>query len=189
MKCDHAKNLLPDWLDGLLLPLDRAAVGSHVAGCASCRDDAARLSSLIRMLDELPTVHVPGHFTDQVMARLPEMLPAVEGPGHLVRWGAAAVAAVAALAGALLFLPSLAGPSVARGTLGPVSASLRLGVEIFAATSTALASAVDACATALAQANSTAKLAFAVVFLLSHAGLALAVSRYRKLELRASRLP
>ena len=182
MRCDEAHRLLEESVDGRLLPLDRAALGEHLELCPSCPVELARLRSIVDALDALPEDPVPEDFAARVMAELPEMLPARHGVGHVARWGAAAAASLVVFVLGLAVLPSLAGPSVASGTLKPLSASLRLGGSLLASGATA---ALDAAAASLVTAGLGPKLLFALAFVACNAALAVAVHRYRELHVPA----
>lgn len=179
MRCEHAKHHLEEYAEGLLLPLDRAAVEQHLGDCARCPAELARLRALLHALAELPDDDVPADFCRSVMDGLPEMLPAREGPGHVLRWGLASAAALLAFVAAVAVLPKLGGPAVARGTLQPLSASLRLGGEILSSIATALAGTLDAASATLLAAGLGPKVLFALAFLACNLALAAAVSRYR----------
>jgi anti-sigma factor RsiW len=186
MKCEHCRKLLDEYVEGLLMPLDRASLETHLAGCARCTVEAQRLATLVDTLRELPEPDVPEDLVARVMAQLPEMLPAREGAGHLVRWGLLAAAATLAFVAGLAMLPQAGGPEVARDTLAPLAASLQLGGSVLAHAFSALASVLDATASELASTGLAAKLAFAVLLVASNAALAVAVHRYRDAWLRPS---
>lgn len=186
MKCEHAHLLMQEYLDAVLLPLDRAAVEEHVNACAPCHRELAQLQALIHVLEDLPPAEAPADFADGIMAALPEMLPAQQGVGHVVRWGLVAAAAVFAFVVGLAVLPGIGGPDVARDTLGPVSASFRLGGAVMSAGATALAGALDAASSALVSAGPAQKLAFLLAFFACNAALVHALRRYRLLAVRPS---
>jgi anti-sigma factor RsiW len=179
MRCEDAKHHLEEYAEGLLLPLDSAAVEQHLGDCARCPVELARLRALVHALDELPADAVPDGFCERVMASLPEMLPAGQGAGHVLRWGLASAAALLAFVAAVAVLPKLGGQAVARGTLQPLSASLRLGGEILSSVATALASTLDAASGTLLAAGLGPKALFALAFLACNLALAAAVTRYR----------
>lgn len=186
MKCEHCEKLLDEYVEGLLMPLDRAALEAHLGDCERCAATARRLSVLVHALRDLPDEDVPGELVENVMSRLPERLPAQEGAAHLVRWGvAAAVAALAFVAG-LAMLPQAGGPEVARDTLAPLAASFQLGGSVLAHAFSALASVLDAAASELVTAGLAAKVLFALTFLGVNAALAFALGRYRQAWLSPS---
>ena len=181
MKCDHARQALAERVDGLLMPIDRAALAEHVRGCAACARAEAEVALLVAGLDRLPDPAVPSGFTQSVMQQLPEMLPAEHGTKHLLRWGvAAAVLVFAFLAGLGLLLDS-GGPDVAHQLLGPVAASFQLAGLLLAHAATATAALIDATSTAIVTTHLGAKLAFALAFVAVNAALVGLLSRYRPL--------
>lgn len=184
MRCEHCRQLLDEHVEKLLLPLDRASVDAHLAGCDRCSVEAGRLRALVDALADLPDVEVPADFTETVMANLPEMLPAREGAGHLVRWGLVSAVSFLAFVAGIALLPQLGGPEVARDTLGPLSATFQLGGMLLSHAAAALGRALDASASELAAAGVAAKLGFAAVFVACNAALALSVHRYRDPWLR-----
>jgi anti-sigma factor RsiW len=189
MRCEHASHFLEEYAEGLLLPLDRAAVAEHVGDCPRCSGEVARAAALLRVLGDLPDAEVSDDFCARVMADLPEMMPAQQGTGHLVRWGLASAAALFAFVAAVAVLPRLGGPGVARETLQPVSASLRLGGEILGSAATMLAGALDAASATLIAAGLGPKALFALAFLTCNLALAAAVSRYRHACLHGAARP
>jgi len=187
MKCATAKRLLQDHLDRTLLPMDRAAIESHLHECDSCRAEGFRLRLVTRGLDRLPEPDVPQDFAARVMADLPEMLPAQHGAGHLLRWGLVAAAALFGFLASLTLLVRESGPEVARQTLEPLAASLHLGALLLAHAAGAIATVLDAASHALAIADWPAKLLFVVVFVMAHAALIAALRRYQPLMATAPR--
>jgi len=179
MRCEHASHLLAEYAEGLLMPLDRAAVEQHLRECSRCPSEIARLQVLVQALEALPEEDVPADFSARVMESLPEMLPAREGAGHVVRWGLASAAALLTFVVAVAVLPHLGGPAVARGTLQPLSASLRLGGEVLSSLAIALAGALDAASATLLSAALGPKVLFGLAFVACNLFLALAVERYR----------
>jgi anti-sigma factor RsiW len=184
MRCEHVQDVLQDHLERLLLPIDRAAVDDHLAGCATCRREAASLRALVRALSELPDADVPPGFGASVMSNLPEMLPAQEGRGHLLRWGAITAALVFAFLASLSLLIETGGRDVARETLAPMFASLELALILLGDAASAGAALVDASATAIASASLGAKLAFALLFVAVDASFLLALARARPIAAR-----
>ena len=72
MNCDQVKELFADYLVGSLDESARAEVDSHLAGCASCRDETRSLQTVWAKLASLPQ-EVPGPALD---ARFHAMLKA-----------------------------------------------------------------------------------------------------------------
>ena len=89
------RDLLPDLLHGGLDPAQRAAVESHVAGCADCRGELALLGGLRGSMTHLPSVDV-----GRIVAALPTYRAPVRR--HWGRWRAAAAIAAVALGGTSL---------------------------------------------------------------------------------------
>jgi anti-sigma factor RsiW len=179
MKCEHCRMHLDEYVEDLLMPLDRATVEAHLAECGRCVREARRLGVLVHALRDLPDEDVPEDLVANVMANLPEMLPAKEGTGHLLRWGLVAAAAVLAFVAALAMLPQAGGPGVASDTFAPLAASFQLGGSVLAHSFSALASLLDATASELAATGFSAKLLFALMLIGSNVALAAAVHRYR----------
>ena len=179
MKCDHVRQILDEHGEGLLLPLDRAAVVEHLRSCAACSREQASLLALSRALDTLPEPKVPSAFAQSIMQGLPEMLPAEEGAGHVLRWGIAASVALFAFLSGLALLLDGAGPDVAHQVLDPIGASFKLSGMLVAQTATFVAALLDASATALVTSELSAKLAFAAVFAATNAALLSLVARCR----------
>lgn len=179
MKCDHVLVVLQQHIDKLLLPIDRAEVHDHLAGCPSCAAEAADLRQVIDGLARLPDAEVDASFTDAVMAGLPEMLPAEQGAGHVARWGVAAAVAVFAFVAGLALLLRGGGPDVAHEALDPLAASLKLGGLMLAHSASLVAALLGAASSALASTGALPKLAFALVFVAVNAALMASVARSR----------
>ncbi len=79
MSSDHPKDLLPDYVLGLLTPAEVAAVEAHLAGCAECQNEAWDLAEPLVVLSEaLPSEPPPERLLRAVKAelagaRLPEL--------------------------------------------------------------------------------------------------------------------
>ena len=180
MKCEHCQRLLDAYVEGLLLPLDRASLETHLGACERCAREAGELANLVHVLRELPEPEVPGDFTETIMANLPEMLPQKEGTGHLLRWGIITAVSLFAFVAGIALLPKLGGPGVARDTLMPLSASLQLGGSVLAQAVIALGSVLDAIASTLVSTGLVLKAGFALLVVGSNVALAAAVQRYRQ---------
>ncbi|HHY54361.1 MAG TPA: hypothetical protein GYA08_02885 [Chloroflexi bacterium] len=50
---------LVDWVEGRLPDEQQAALATHIAGCARCRDEAARISRMITVMREDASVDAP----------------------------------------------------------------------------------------------------------------------------------
>ena len=179
MKCDDARTLSEAEAEGLLLPLDRAAVAEHQHDCPACGRAAAESRALSAALDALPDPPLPSSFAHSVMGQLPEMLPAVQGAAHLLRWGALAAALVFVFLASLSLLLEGAGPDVAHEVLDPLAASLTLAGLILGQGATLVAALLGTLSSALVSADLVAKLAFCAVFVVTNAALLRAVSHFR----------
>lgn len=179
LTCEQAREAMQEDLDEAL-PLQRDdRLRPHLATCASCRADAARFTALLSSLETLPPAEVPADFADAVMADLPEMLPAAEGPGHVLRWGIAIAAIFSGLIAALALLVNEGGPEAARQTLQPLGASLQLGGIMLAQGAAALAIALSAMSDTLAKTSFGAKVAAVIAFAAVNAALLAMLTRLR----------
>lgn len=107
---EHPEELLAEYVDGSLRSEERAAVDAHLAGCQSCREEAALAAEARTALDQLPEVPATGG------AALAVRREARRAPtGGSRAWRAAGVAAVAAAL--------VAGGVVVAGQLGQDEAS------------------------------------------------------------------
>lgn len=100
MSCDALREQMMQALDG---ELDAAALDEHLAGCADCRAEWARLQALERLLAAAPLAAPPPGFVGRTLARLDRR----RGFRHGLL-GSLALAAGAALVAFLVFLPALA---------------------------------------------------------------------------------
>jgi anti-sigma factor RsiW len=103
----HVVDELSALLDGALAPAARAAVEAHLAGCAPCRAERARLSGTLAALGRLPAAPEPSpYFAARLAARLAAEPPrGLFGRLAALRWRLALPAgglAAAALAGLLV---------------------------------------------------------------------------------------
>ena len=179
MNCDSAKAILQSHVDRLLMPIDRADVAEHLRSCAACSREAAQYRALGSALDALPEPPLPSSFTHSVMSQLPEMLPAEEGPGHLLRWGVAAAAASFAFLAGLAVLVEGAGPDVAHQVLDPMAGSLKVAGLLLGEGATLVAAFLDTVASALVTTDLAVKLAFCALLVLTNAALAAVIARTR----------
>lgn len=179
MNCEHCRTQLDEYVEDLLSPLDRASLETHLGECEHCASEALRIQELVHVLRELPDEDVPEDLVERVMSDLPEMLPAQEGRGHLLRWGLVAAAAMLAFVSALAMLPQGGGPGVASDTFAPLAASLQLGGSVLAHAFSALASVLDAAASELAATGLGVKALFALLLIGTNAALVAAIHGYR----------
>ena len=70
MECKESKELLSEYIDGLLDGDTRALVEEHLNACRGCRDELASLKTLVSELGALDTVPAPEDFLKQVHERL-----------------------------------------------------------------------------------------------------------------------
>ena len=108
----HPTDRLLPYLRGELAAAERAAVDSHLAGCAECRDSVRDFAALAALLARAPELAPPMHwgaFRSQLHAKLERRLrPA--GVGRRWSLGPLPAALAASLAAVLLYLGVL-GPS------------------------------------------------------------------------------
>ena len=68
---EHPKELLPDYVLGLLTPEQTAAVEAHLSGCEACQEEAWRLGGpLVLMTEALPQRETPPLVWEAIEARL-----------------------------------------------------------------------------------------------------------------------
>lgn len=70
MECEEAKELLSEYMDGLLDGARRALVEEHLNACEGCRHELASLKALVEELGSLDTVPVPENFLSRIHERL-----------------------------------------------------------------------------------------------------------------------
>jgi anti-sigma factor RsiW len=70
MRCFDVKVNLQAYVDGELSPEWAALLERHVAGCAGCRTELARLQTAVTALETWPLVAEPVQLTDRVMAQV-----------------------------------------------------------------------------------------------------------------------
>ena len=186
LSCDQAREAMQADLDRAVAPSREALAPSrdvrlqpHLSSCAACRADAARFTALVAALEALPPAEVPAGFADAVMADLPEMLPASEGPAHVLRWGVAIAALLSGFIAALALLVNEGGPAAARQALRPLGASLQLGGIMLAQAAAALAIGLTAMSDVLAKTSVGAKIAAVVAFAALNAALLAMLTRLR----------
>ena len=68
----HPTELLPDYVLGLLTPLQNAAVEAHLAGCGACQEEAWRLGGPLVLMTEalIPPLEPPPRVWEALEARL-----------------------------------------------------------------------------------------------------------------------
>lgn len=75
MTCAATEERLSDYLDGTLLPEERAQVDAHLEGCEHCRQDLEELRFVVEMLHQVPQEDVPeglGARIHEALAALPD---------------------------------------------------------------------------------------------------------------------
>jgi hypothetical protein len=75
MNCDDIKELLSDYVDGVLDPKTKALVDEHLSACKGCKEELASLKALVNELGSLESVAPPGDFLDQLHERMEQRSP------------------------------------------------------------------------------------------------------------------
>jgi hypothetical protein len=70
MECSRAKELLSDYLDGILDSRSGAQLEMHLSGCTGCRQQHDALKALVSELNSMEPVKSPPDFLDQIHERL-----------------------------------------------------------------------------------------------------------------------
>ena len=70
MECSRAKELLSDYLDGIMDTPSAKALEAHLVGCNGCRQELDALKALISELNRMEPVRAPDDFLDQIHERL-----------------------------------------------------------------------------------------------------------------------
>jgi len=154
----------------------------HARSCVPCRAEMARWSALLASLEELPEADVPADFADSVMADLPEMLPAAEGAGHVLRWGVLVAALLSGFVASMALIVNEGGPETARQTLQPLGASLQLGGILLAQAAAALALAIAAMSETASSMSAGSRALAVAVFAALNAGLLALLTTLRPRE-------
>ena len=66
MKCRRAKNLIFDFIDGMIGEQDRIALETHLTECTSCESMATSLSKSLNLLHSVPQVQPSDNFNWKV---------------------------------------------------------------------------------------------------------------------------
>lgn len=109
ISCARAKELMSDYVDGLLDEQDQEAFQAHIAECPACSEELAQLSFLVGSLRAIPQVPVPGRFETQMHIALQQEIETekqdVKPAGRVSRkrWRAMSAAAAVLLVGVLSF--------------------------------------------------------------------------------------
>ncbi len=72
MTCAELEILLCDYLDGTLRPGERAALESHLAGCAACTQLAADIAGVSAFIDTVATVEPPPELVTRILHQIPD---------------------------------------------------------------------------------------------------------------------
>lgn len=100
MTCSEVRELLPEFAVGVLSEPDRVAVERHLAWCAGCRKEAGELGNAAATVAfALPQAQVPKGLGDRVLGRVRQASGTPGSVRRLRTAGAAAVAALVAVAG------------------------------------------------------------------------------------------
>jgi hypothetical protein len=102
---DHIEELLPEYVDGVLAPAERARVEAHLSSCSDCREEAGVAERARATLNALPEIPVPFGMTERILRRM-RSRPLLSSP---FAWRAAGLAAAAAIVGAAIFVTGLPG--------------------------------------------------------------------------------
>lgn len=103
MTCDDIRARMDDYLDGQLPPAERAAVAAHLAGCATCRQEADALDGLLREARTLPrSLTPPRELWTGIEQRLAPAPAAFRRPRGLPAWAGLAAGLALMLLGAAL---------------------------------------------------------------------------------------
>jgi len=70
MECVRVKELLSEYIDGVLDTRARAGVEKHIAVCEGCKEDLASMSALVEELGGLKPVKAPPDFLEEIHGRL-----------------------------------------------------------------------------------------------------------------------
>lgn len=75
MNCEEIKELLSEYVDGVLDAKTKALVDEHLSTCKGCEDELASLKVLVNELGSLESVAPPGDFLDQLHERMEQRSP------------------------------------------------------------------------------------------------------------------
>jgi hypothetical protein len=71
MTCAELEILLADYVDGTLRSDERAALESHLSGCAGCTQLAADVQSVTAFIERVPEVQPPGELMTRILHYAP----------------------------------------------------------------------------------------------------------------------
>jgi hypothetical protein len=69
-ECNHIRQLLSEYIDGMLDASEMAAVQGHLHECADCSREYEALSSLVRKLGDIRAIKVPDDFLAKVHQKI-----------------------------------------------------------------------------------------------------------------------
>ncbi len=72
MTCAELEILLCDYVDGTLRPEERAALESHLAGCAACARLAADVSGVTAFIETAAIVDPPAELVTRILHQIPD---------------------------------------------------------------------------------------------------------------------
>jgi hypothetical protein len=75
MNCDEIKELLSEYVDGVLDEKTKALVEAHLSTCRDCKEELASLQKLVNELGSLESVAPPRDFLDQLHKRMEQRSP------------------------------------------------------------------------------------------------------------------
>jgi hypothetical protein len=104
MKCEHVRDLLSPYVDGMASEKENKIICSHLEICPQCRQELEHLRSLCLALHNLSAPEVPERFTEDLRRRLADEKTILFSPKKLKQpkkqgWIAAGVAGIALAAG------------------------------------------------------------------------------------------
>ncbi len=70
MECSRSKELLSDYIDGILDAQTKALLEKHLVVCESCREDLASLKALVQAMGSLKSLEAPRDFLEKVHERI-----------------------------------------------------------------------------------------------------------------------
>ena len=70
MECSGIKDLLSEYIDGVLDPQTKARVDRHLETCEACNEDLASMKALVHGLGSLTTLKAPDDFLEKLHERM-----------------------------------------------------------------------------------------------------------------------
>lgn len=116
MRCYEVTAKLDACLAGELPPARRAEISSHIEACSDCRRALGRARRLTSFLVETPTLPVPGHFAERVLAQI-KRRHALKSPAWSIKtWWGTLSTPMRAAAAAMLVVGAAIGMALGWGT-------------------------------------------------------------------------